>query len=370
MRVLSVDIRLRLGDFQLAAAFSVDSQPLVLFGYSGSGKSTTLEAIAGLRQPDHGRIVLNGKTLFDAASGLLVPAHRREIGYLVQDGALFPHMTVAQNIGFALKDAPAGERQRQVSNMLDLLDLGDLADRRPSALSGGQRQRTALARALSRRAQLLLLDEPFAALDQPVRSRILQQLISLHQELALTMVYVTHDLGEAFMLGGQMAVYDAGEILQIGSSNDIYARPVTRRTALLTGTANVLAAKVVAASDRGLTVRLGRWELQTDHYPFAIGDPVCVCVRPQAVILLRRDRPSRNPENLISGRIIRDQLRGSLHTLQMEIDGDPPPLRLEIELPAHAHTVMGVRVGSRWRASLRRAGLHLIDDSREIRAQR
>ncbi len=360
--MLEVELALRRRQFHLQASFSVGPEPLVLFGYSGSGKTTTLEAIAGLVRPDRGRITFDGRVLYDSEHRIAVPAHQRQVGYLVQDGALFPHLTVSQNIAFGLGQLDAPARRRRVGDLLDLLDLNALAEHRPHQISGGQRQRTALARALARESQILLLDEPFAALDLPIRSRIIGQLIELRRRLGLTMIYVTHDLAEAFSLSGKIAVYDAGRILQIGPGNEIYSRPASRRAAVLTGTSNVLEARVVGRSENETLVQVGPWKIATMNYPFRVGDQVAVCIRPQAVILMRHDRLSRRPENLVSGRIESDQLRGSLHTLVLRLDEDgvDEDLRLEVELPAHAHRVMGISVGANWSASLRRENLHLI----------
>ena len=220
--MLKLDIELQLGDFGLDVNLEAGRELISLFGYSGSGKTLTLEAIAGLRKPDRGRITIDGDTVFDSAKNIDVPAHRRGIGYLIQEGALFPHLTTARNVGYGLGRASRADREARVLELLELLDLAEFGDRYPSTLSGGQKQRVALARALAPKPRTLLLDEPFAALDAATRETLGRELFKLREELDLTILFVTHDLSEAFSLGERIAVFDGGTILQTGSNqNDL-----------------------------------------------------------------------------------------------------------------------------------------------------
>ncbi len=200
--------------FTLDLAFASSANRLVLFGPSGSGKSLSLKAIAGLLRPDRGRIVLDGETLFDARARIDMPARQRGLGYLFQEYALFPHLTVRQNIGFGLDTSLANPRRRArdpaVERWLETFELAALGDRYPDQLSGGQRQRTALARALAAEPRALLLDEPFAALDAPLRIKLRAELRELQARLALPMLLITHDEADVEAFADEIVHIDAG----------------------------------------------------------------------------------------------------------------------------------------------------------------
>ena len=213
-----------------------EGERLAVLGPSGSGKSTLLRAIAGLLALDEGRVLLDGRDV------TRVPPHRRGIGLMLQEGALFPHRDVAENVAFGLRMAGVArpERDRRVAGLLELVGLGGL-DRRPvGTLSGGERQRVALARALAPEPRVLLLDEPLGSLDRPLRERLLAELVELLERLALTVVHVTHDVGEAFAFGDAVAVMRAGRIVQTGSADELWSRPADEWTARFLGLANVV----------------------------------------------------------------------------------------------------------------------------------
>ena len=227
MKIL-VDIKKRLGAgqrvFNLEAAFASDQDIVVLFGPSGAGKSLTLQAIAGLTTPDAGRIVVGERVLFDAARQIGIPARHRDIGYVFQDYALFPHLTVAQNVAFGLKRSwpwhlPRPDRLR-LDEVLEIFELGPMRDSLPRDLSGGQRQRVALARALIRRPSLLLLDEPFSALDAPLRARMRQELRRVQERFNLPVILITHDPEDVAALAQTVVVYDAGRIRRVMALDD------------------------------------------------------------------------------------------------------------------------------------------------------
>ncbi len=363
--MLRLDIELNVGDFQLDVSLEAGRELVSLFGYSGSGKTLTLEAIAGLRKPDRGYVAVDGSTVFDSEKKINVPAHKRGIGYLIQDGALFPHLTTAQNIAFGLRHASRKERDARVRELLVLLDLSEFGSRYPSSLSGGQKQRVALARALAPKPQTLLLDEPFASLDAATRETSRSELFKLQEELGLTILFVTHELSEAFSLGEKIAVFDGGRILQSDSNHAIYQSPKSRRVALLTGTANVLDGVVEESSEDGLEIRTKDFTVSANRYPFSMGDRVQVCIRPESVLLIRKDRPpsEASRENNIQGTVVDQTARGSLYTLQFQVDGSnggSDPTILQIELPAHVYGVMSVREEKKWTVSLRRDSLHVI----------
>lgn len=209
--------------FTLDVSFAVDRDLVVLFGPSGAGKSLTLQAIAGLVTPDSGRIAVGERVLFDSLRQTDVPARHRDIGYLPQDYALFPHLTVAENVGFALKKGwPWGwarpDRLR-VAELLEIFKLAGLHDCLPRDLSGGQRQRVALARALIRRPQLLLLDEPFAALDTPLRAHMRRELLRVQADFKIPILIITHDPEDVATLAQSLVVYEAGRIVRAEPAN-------------------------------------------------------------------------------------------------------------------------------------------------------
>jgi molybdate transport system ATP-binding protein len=202
--------------FTLTASFSSGNRSTVLFGPSGSGKTVTLRALAGLMHPDRGRIVLDGEVLFDAAANVNLLARERGVGYVFQDYALFPHLTVAENVGFGLGGGLFGhldaEAKKRVTEMLALAGLEDLARVRPGRLSGGQRQRVALMRALARHPKVVLLDEPFAALDPLLRRRMRKEVRALCQTAGAPTVLITHDPDDVLEFGGTVALYEAGAV--------------------------------------------------------------------------------------------------------------------------------------------------------------
>jgi molybdate transport system ATP-binding protein len=220
---IQVDIKKRVWSgrqvFSLEAAFATEEDVVVLFGPSGAGKSLTLQAIAGLTAPDAGRIVVGERVLFDAEKNIRVPARQRDVGYVFQDYALFPHLTVAQNVAFGLKWGwpwylPRGDWPH-LEEVLDIFELAPLRDSLPRDLSGGQRQRVALARALIRRPRLLLLDEPFSALDALLRAKMRRELRQVQECFHLPVILITHDPEDVAALAQTVVVYDRGRIRQI-----------------------------------------------------------------------------------------------------------------------------------------------------------
>ncbi len=222
---IDLSIDLTLGEFHLQVTFGVDDGITALFGPSGAGKTLTLRSIAGLTTPQSGRIVVSSRTLFDSEAAIDVPPRRRGIGYLFQQYALFPHLTVEQNVGFGLHREPTLARSRRVEAMLSLVGLEGLGRRRPDQLSGGQQQRVALARALAPEPDLLLLDEPFAAVDLRTRRRLRSELRRIQEATSTPMIHVTHDLADVRQLSESLVVLDGGQVLQVGSTESLLADP-------------------------------------------------------------------------------------------------------------------------------------------------
>jgi molybdate transport system ATP-binding protein len=225
---IRVDIQKRLWSgrqvFHLEVAFASEHDMVVLFGPSGAGKSLTLQAIAGLTVPDVGRIVVGARVFFDAAAGIRVPARHRDVGYVFQDYALFPHLTVAQNVSFGLKRGwpwylPQGDRLR-LEEALDIFELTPMRHSLPRDLSGGQRQRVALARALIRRPSLLLLDEPFSALDALLRAKMRRELLKVQARFRIPVILITHDPEDVAALAQTVVVYESGRIRRVVPLDD------------------------------------------------------------------------------------------------------------------------------------------------------
>ena len=224
---MSLDVTLKhaVKGFDLDVSWKIADEFAVLFGYSGSGKSMTLQMLAGLVRPDGGRIVCDGETLFDSAGRIDVPARKRPFGYVTQSCTLFPHMTVRRNIEYALKGVDRAERAERVAEMIDALQLRGLEDKRPGELSGGQKQRAQLARTLVRRPSALLLDEPFSALDAPIRNEMREVVKGVHEEFDVPVVMVTHDLYEAYTMADTMVVYVNGHVAQAASPCELFSQP-------------------------------------------------------------------------------------------------------------------------------------------------
>jgi molybdate transport system ATP-binding protein len=241
---LLVDIEKKLGDFRLQVRFETGGGVLGLLGASGCGKSYTLKCIAGIETPDRGKIVLDGRTLFDSDAHINLPPQKRRVGYLFQSYALFPNMTVRQNILCGLhgeKDKSA--RAAALEEVVQLLQLQGLENHRPAQLSGGQQQRVALARILVNKPQLLMLDEPFSALDSHLREKLQLEMKELLADFGRDVLMVTHSRDEAYHMCSRLAVMEAGRILRLTDTKTLFADPGSIAAALLTGCKNIAPAK-------------------------------------------------------------------------------------------------------------------------------
>lgn len=291
----------RYGSLRALANVSLDvkrGEFLTLLGPSGSGKTTLLKAIAGFEAIDDGRIILEQSNLAH------LPPARREIGMVFQNYALFPHMTVAQNVAFPLRmrGCASAEIRQRVAEILQRVELGELGHRYPSQLSGGQQQRVALARAVVFGPKLLLLDEPFGALDRKLREVMQTEVLALQRNLGLTTVFITHDQDEALAMSDRIAVMRGGQLLQVGCPDDIYARPANEFVADFVGESNLLRARVHASSHGRATLVTSQGlalqsTLASDCQP---GAAVVLLLRPEQLVVAAA---GVDPENVISGRI-------------------------------------------------------------------
>jgi len=239
---IEVDAERKLENFALKVAFSAGKGAVGLLGASGAGKSMTLRMIAGVTTPDRGRIVLNNRVLFDSATKQNVPAAQRRIGVVFQDYALFPHLTVAENVGFGLRALKKGERSARVERQLASMQIAELASRFPREISGGQRQRVAIARCMAINPDALLFDEPFAALDPHLRRQTEEQLRRTLADFSGSVVFVTHDMEEAFRFCTDLLVLDRGKVIASGPKHQLFEDPRTVAAARLTGCKNIVPA--------------------------------------------------------------------------------------------------------------------------------
>ena len=224
---LLVILKKKVNGFSLDVAWEIGDELAVLFGYSGSGKSMTLQMITGLMRPDEGIVRSYSKIYFDSAASIDLPPQVRTFGYVFQDLALFPHMTVIRNILFGASDVPKHEKLSRAQEMIESFKLTGLENRYPSEISGGQKQRVAFARALIRHPEVLLLDEPFSALDQPLRMEMRHFLKEVRQRFSIPIILVTHDFDEAAFLAEKIIVYSQGKIAQIGSLAQVVEQPAS-----------------------------------------------------------------------------------------------------------------------------------------------
>jgi iron(III) transport system ATP-binding protein len=315
-----------------------------MLGPSGCGKTTTLRCIAGLELPDDGSISVDGRTLFDGASGVNVPIEQRAIGMVFQSYAIWPHMTVSENVAFPLTVTKGRRYSRAeiaaaVAKALGVVDLQGFQDRPAPRLSGGQQQRVALARAIVHEPRLLLLDEPLSNLDAQLRDEMRGELKRLQHKIGITTVYVTHDQSEALALSDRIAVIDQGRIRQIGSPQDIYFRPANPFVARFVGATNLLSGRLVSSTGgRGSIEVLGGRQIEC-LVPQAISDPasVSVSIRPESIrIVAAADGGGKSSENCLVGRVSGITFLGAARRVDVVSDGVTLQVTTAAELPLPA----------------------------------
>src|SRR5215510_4884753 len=341
-------------------SFRVEAgEVVVLLGPSGCGKTTTLRCVAGLERPTSGTIAIGGSIVSDPARGLLVSPRNRNIGMVFQSYAVWPHMTVAENVAYPLRHRGAArlDIDRKVKEVLDLVGLAAYAERPVVTLSGGQMQRVALARSLVYRPRLLLLDEPLSNLDAKLRERLRDDLRRILKATGMTALYVTHDQAEAVVLGDRVGVMRAGKLLQMAPPNEIYNRPADLFVANFTGASNELAGTLVARSGAFGTVELGHGQRAECALIQALtpGDKVRVALRPENVALGKTDGA-----NTFEARVLECRYQGTQTVYDIELFGE----RLEaLELGTAARHAPGTTTP----VSLGREALWAYRDTGEMR---
>jgi len=300
------DIKKSFGAVQAVDGVSLTVQRGEIFsllGPSGCGKTTLLRMLAGFEAPDQGRILLNGVDITDQ------PPHKRQVNTIFQNYALFPHMNVRENIAFGLKLAKVSRKEidERVDAMLELVQMRDQAKKRPSEISGGQKQRVAIARALILKPQVLLLDEPLAALDLKLRQRMLLELDLIHDEVGITFLYVTHDQGEAMSLSDRVAVMNSGKIEQIGTPIEVYEAPTSSFVAAFIGDTNFLEGAVAALADGDYCrVRMPEFEsplLCFNDKRLSVGNRVYLSIRPEKFTISREQPQPDRLRNMLQGKV-------------------------------------------------------------------
>jgi molybdate transport system ATP-binding protein len=367
--------------FDLEVHLDCDSGVTVLFGPSGSGKTLTLDCLAGFVKPDQGRILLNDAILFDSGSGVSLPPRRRTVGYVFQSYALFPHMSVEQNLAFGIPHIAPLERRRRIHEMLELFGLAQHLKRRPSELSGGEKQRASIARALVTEPRLLLLDEPVRGLDYPLRADFYDILRNVRERYRIPILLVTHDVAEGFFLGDRMAVYGAGRIVQLGTPEDIFRRPRTPSIARLLGISNIYSGVI-----EELDPMAGRAVLKTPQFSLTVpylpekfrGDAVSFCIPRELVTLLAPGsaKGTNGRENFIPVRIASEVFAPATVRLQLAVAQNSASNAsvapggssvIESEVSRQTYQKMKLAQQREWLAELPSAAIHVFPDASEPR---
>lgn len=346
MRISIENLTLSYGDSVAVRDLSLEieqGEALVLLGQSGCGKTSTMRCVAGLETPDRGRITVGGDVLFDSDRGINRASHKRNIGMVFQSYAIWPHMTVFENVAFPLKmkRVSRADTARRVAETLELVGLDGFADRGASMLSGGQMQRVALARSLVMQPSVMLLDEPLSNLDARLRHRLRGDLRDLQHRLGLTSVYVTHDQEEALALADHIAMMQFGRIVQVGRPDEIYGRPVSASIADFLGVANILPVDPVDAS----TVRLAGSDVRLDVSPYRRAEELRACVRAEDILF--GDAVAADGHNIIEGTIITREFLGATATFRIAVSDD-----VELSVMGTKQQAMRSREGDRVRIQL------------------
>jgi iron(III) transport system ATP-binding protein len=332
---------------------------VTLLGPSGCGKTTTLRMVAGLEQNTSGRISIGDRVVSDADAGFFVPPDHRQLGMVFQSYAIWPHMTVFDNVAYPLKirRRPKAEIKQRVESVLRLVEMERFAERPAPALSGGQQQRVAIARALVFEPEVLLLDEPLSNLDARLRTQMGDEFRALQKRLGITSLYVTHDQEEAMALSDRVVVMQQGNILQIGSPEEIYQRPVSRAVAAFFGSPNLLDAMVTACEPEGerfhLTVEGNGWQGHARaNEKFSPGETVIVLIRPEN-LRIGEGTPSLNGAQIAwTGKVAQAIFRGPRQSITLETDN----LKLNVEAPA----LHSARIGDAVKVTVPPAGAWAI----------
>ncbi len=358
---LRVCVEKQLAAFKLSVEFEVGTEILVLFGPSGAGKTQTLNAIAGLATPDAGEITLDGVTFFrsDTDQPINIPARKRGVGYVFQHYALFPHLTAMENIAYSLWRKP--EAHKHALDLLRRMHLAPLAFRYPHQLSGGQQQRVAIARALAAEPKVLLMDEPFSALDRAIRESLHKDIRSLQMESELIVIYVTHNLDDALAVGHRLALVSDGCVQQTGSPTDVLRRPASRESLRILGVRNVFEAKVIALTEKELCLDWQGLLIKASAQQAEVGEVVTLYIRPEMISVTSADRfPDRQSlYNKIIGRVTGCLIGQHHRTLTVRLQNE---CEVEVYLPGLADDSSSLSDGEEIELALPRDSVNVLSE--------
>ena len=370
--MISVSIEKRLGDFSLEAQWTSAANIVALVGPSGSGKTLTLQCIAGLTRPAAGRLVCGGRVLFDSSARVDLPPQSRHIGYVFQGYALFPHMTVSQNVAYGLKPDSHERLGARAQDIIDRLGLASFRRRYPNELSGGQQQRVALARALATDPDLLLLDEPLSALDAPLRRELRAELAQTLRDCGKPAVCVTHDLAEAYQLADVVVLYENGRTTEATPKGELLWNPSSERVARLIGARNILTGTIMEIGPQSIMLEWRRQRLEAARSPshplnLQVGEALAFFVRPEYVRLIRKDRPLADLQrhvNCLQGEVIGDRDEGATLTLFLRLAAPGTPSQgtydLEIEVPKLVYERLGIARDRQWQVSIHPGSIQVL----------
>ena len=342
--MLELDVRLRVGAFLLDAAFSAGPGITALFGRSGAGKTTVLNVIAGLARPQSGRVVVDGRRLYDSADGIDVPPHQRRVGYVFQEGRLLPHLTVRHNLTYGRFFAHEAAPVLTIDQAIQLLGIGHLLERRPAALSGGEKQRVAIGRALLAAPQLLLFDEPLASLDAPRKAEILYYVERLRDEVRVPIVYVSHSLDEVVRLADTVVLMSEGKVLATGPVAEMAGRMELRPYLGRQEGGAVLEAQVAAQDlDNGLArLEFAGGALEIPDVEALVGEQVRVRVRARDVSIALARPTGLSIRNVLAGTVVAlGEEEGPSLDVRLDVAGTPLIARITRKSAAE----LGLRPG-------------------------
>ncbi len=308
--------------FLLDAKFEAGNELVVLFGRSGSGKTTALQCISGLLEPNGGKIIVNGDIYFDCHKRIDLPVQQRSLGYVFQNYAIFPHMDVKKNIAYGLKGWKPEDKEKRVAEMLQMLQIEGLENNYPSQLSGGQKQRVALARALAPKPDILLLDEPFSALDMVVRMKLREKIKEIQRELGIPILFITHNHVEAFTIADKIIIFHDGRVQQTGTPEEVFYNPKNKHVAELVGLTNIFEDTVIEDKNEAsgiLKLKCGNLELYADIPDSKLKEKVTWGIRPENLRILPLDESEKNQDNTIPATVKSIVNKGASKVLALKI---------------------------------------------------
>ncbi|TYB32803.1 MAG: ATP-binding cassette domain-containing protein [Flexistipes sinusarabici] len=355
--MFEIDVTKRLKGIAFNFKFSADSNRIVLFGPSGAGKSSIIKMIAGFFSPDKGHIKLNSKIFFDSGSKINIPVNTRKVGYLPQEYTLFPHLNVKENIQYGLNFSDKSNPGYSIGEIAEKLGISEKLDSSVQKLSGGQRQRVALARILVLKPSILLLDEPFSALDSSTAESLRELVADISDELNIPSIFITHNLSDAYMFAKDLVLVEDGKIVEFGKKEELYSKPAHTESARLMGFKNIWNAYHISGNrvlcDKGYEFTLDKENKREDA--------THICIRPENVMIIRPDHDIKSSlkENIVTGRINRMKNAGKDYFISIISDNG---LAIHTVAPVHACERMDLGINKKASVSLKQESIVLTKD--------